>query len=352
MTQSGSSPRALSKPVTEGRKMPPVSHAICSIAIAALTFPAVSFGQQAAAGAAAGVPAVVVAEPGQAAGDAVKAALRAAAFARYPAAEAAVLLHRTTPAPGDQPGSPRIISGKILSTSINVATAPGLAPTTEVSFRAANGAAYVILTFRSAHGQQISNAYYAPYRLQKHGSWTFQDYQGAGPKLYAEAGNWTLTSAEIVDGKYQKTTYDARRAAKLFQPAFFTVINNGTPDFTPPTISAGAILTQHVNLNNADAAFKASMTGSDDVSGIAYPILVVRSVANPLYTATSRGDLPLPQLSGTFTASIPAFDFLGITGAWQIVGYGAADVAGNVFMDDKEADVRAVFGKTHFHVDQ
>ncbi|HEY0256130.1 MAG TPA: hypothetical protein VGC39_01710 [Candidatus Methylacidiphilales bacterium] len=296
-------------------------------------------------------PWIVVMKPGQTAAEAVREARRAMDFARYPVAEATALLHPTTEAAAGESGYPRITAGKILSTTLNVAVAPGLATTVEVSFNAPAGVFSVVATFTSPHGQSVVCAYYEPYVRPKHGSLTFQAPQTPGAGLYAEPCNWTLTNVEITDANYQMTTYSAKKLDKIFSATAINVINTGTPDFTPPTISAGDVLTRKVNLNDPQSVFKASLTAADDVSGVSTPIIVINMESKVPGGYEANQVAPLAELNGTFDIVIPGQVLGVLPGVWQVVAYGASDVAGNLFLEDSPAKVKALFGNVDFTVD-
>jgi hypothetical protein len=316
----------------------------------AAQYPAACPAQQAMNGAPQS-PWIIVVKPGQTAAEAVLEAKRAHEFARYPAAEAAVLLHPTTQAPAGGSGYPRVSAGEIVSPTLNVATAPGLAPEIEIWFHAPAGLLYTIATFTSPHGQTLDSPYYyAGYKPPTHSSLTFQASQPSGARLYAEPGLWTLTSLEIVDLKYQATTYSAKKLAKLFPETTINVINNGAPDFTPPTISAGEILTHRVNLANPNAAFKANLSATDAGSGVATPIIVVNTSKTQQYAYQASQVLPLPSNGGTFDITIPSLVFAAFPGEWYVVAYGATDVAGNMFFEDRPEKVKAAFGDVRFLV--
>ena len=129
-----------------------------------------------------------------------------------------------------------------------------------------------------------------------------------------------------------------------------TVINNGTPDFTPPMVQSGKILTKNVSIGDPNARFRVSVTATDDVSGVEFPIVLVNH--DGIYPGGLQVTNPAPQplQSGTFTAEVPSLFFATALGDWKIVGYGAIDAAGNAFVDDKPADIRATFGDEIFHV--
>jgi hypothetical protein len=320
------------------------AHAAAALAI-------LSAGAALSPAARAALPLVVVLKPGESAEQSVRDALRDAQFARLPAAEAAVLLRPTNVVKPSAAGAPRITSGKVVSSTLNPAVAPGIFPVMTVNFQAAKIVMAVVLTFTSPHGQQLISTYEPPAPKLTQGSWTFQSENSPPAGLYAEPGAWTLSDVYITDSAGQKTDYNAAQAAQLFKPASFTVVNNGTPDFTPPTVSAGTILTHVLNLAEPGAGFRASMTVADDVSGVGASIIVVQSTAaSARYPVTQAQTLPLPVLNGTIDTYIQSTDFKTQPGTWSIVGYGAVDLAANIFMDTKPADIKAVFGRTSFLV--
>ncbi len=297
-------------------------------------------------------PWVVNIHPGQTPAEAVRAALRQAALIRDAGPARAILLRPTSDVDPGTPGAPRIIAGNVLTPSVNVAVAPGLAPTVQINFNAPNGASYATFRFQSPHGQTLSFTYFDTHKPQQRGSWTIQGNQASQgtADLYAEPGAWALTSVELIDTKNQKTTYDARRLARLFPSTTLNVINTGTPDFTPPVVESGKILTRNISVSRANARFHVSLTATDDISGVEYPIVVVdHANVYPGGLAVSNS-APVPLQSGTFTASLPTSTFAPALGIWKVVAYGATDAAGNLFLDDKPADIRATFGDETFRV--
>jgi hypothetical protein len=70
----------------------------------------------------------------------------------------------------------------------------------------------------------------------------------------------------------------------------------------------------------------------------------------PLFDSTIQ--LPAPVLSGTAVSYIELY-YGGplVEGPFAIVGYGATDYAGNTFLDESRADIKALFGTPFFWVE-
>jgi hypothetical protein len=243
--------------------------------------------------------------------------------------------------------APSIGSGKILSTSLDVTAQPASA---KVSFKyAAPGFFnYAFFEFTSPGGQVLFAFYGAPVPSATSGSITFLDPEDT-LSLYAQPGKWTLTQASIVDGADVETDYTGSALAALFPSLTLKVVNAGEADFTPPVVTAGKVVTKKVSLSSPFPYFEAKLTITDDMSGVAYPIVFIGPSTD---LGLSINDVPpLPKLSGVFPSATPVTDFVPANpGTWFIIGYGAVDVAGNFFEDTTAADVQTLFGTTTFKV--
>ncbi len=252
--------------------------------------------------------------------------------------------------PLDGTVAPTLIAGSIVSPSINV-TVPIAAPVIQFTFRAPSLWDEVMFEFTSPHGR-VLDLYYAPqYPSGRKGTATFQDIHGA-LGLYAEPGAWTLTYA-IITASYGpfavSTSYDQSQLAAIFANPTLTVVNPGEPDITPPTVSSGKILTPVVHVLKPNAYFSAQLNVADDVSGVNAVYLYVAQKQSGMKLSPQPG-LPAPILKGSAEVSLQ-FNSLSLQGPYSILGYGAQDVAGNMFLDETDSDIKTTFGTTVFKVE-
>ncbi len=135
--------------------------------------------------------------------------------------------------------------------------------------------------------------------------------------------------------------------ASIFPSLTIQVTNNGSPDITAPMVSAGRVLTPTVHLSSANPVFGASLTVSDDISGVQYGVIGVDPPSGSGLIAHQGGSAPV--LNGT----IKVYAYLNgsaPTGTWSITQFGACDVAGNCSSDTNPSDIQALFGTTTFQV--
>jgi hypothetical protein len=263
-------------------------------------------------------------------------------------------------APGGRPttADPTIISGKLLTTTLEATQAPA---TPQVSFKYSSPGLlyYVKFAFMSPNGQQVLDTIYTTsVPTSKAGKLVVENsydvlqpqaeyYQYLG--LYAQQGPWTLVDAFILDEAGNYTSYSASQIAALFPSVTLNVTNAGTPDSTPPTVSAGKLLTPTVKLGSPRPYFRVQLSAADDISGVAIVEILVTDPDNGRWI--SSGSPPSPFLSGNVIAGTNfAADGAVPTGSWTITGYEVCDVAGNCLADANESDVQALLGTTSFEV--
>ncbi len=244
--------------------------------------------------------------------------------------------------------APEIVSGSILTSSLNV-DLPGAAPKATVTYKTgASSLSYVELYFYSNNSSQVYYLSYDPYyyaTASTHGTATFSGY--AYPLgLYSAAGTWTLGFAYVVDYAGNYTYYNSTQLATLFSKLTFNVTSR-YQDIVNPTISAGKVLTSTVSESAKNPVFKLSITAADHGSGLGSVFALVEPPGAG-YGYEVYGDTALPAA----TATIPGSLYMsGLpTGTWTIYGYGACAVAGNCLYDYNSADVQALFGTTSFTV--
>jgi hypothetical protein len=264
-------------------------------------------------------------------------------------------------APASLPAPPSIISGKILTPSINVQKAPGT-PKIQIHYASPGYLYSVVIGFAPSFGYQWFTTYYQAIFPESTGGVAtlengyqsgFYNFTFSLPSLYAAAGPWHIYSIAITDWQGQVVTYTGDQLASLFPSLILNVVNNGASDSVPPTISAGKLLTPTVQLSSANPVFEAQLAAKDNLSGVAQDYtgmtLVTPDGTSFYYTGSNATE---PLLSGTVTTGI---DFAvqnnaPPTGTWTIGGYVACDVVHNCTPDTSPEDIKALFGTTTFNV--
>lgn len=243
---------------------------------------------------------------------------------------------------------PRITGGSVVSSSITVGQA-GSVSAVKISYDTGpSGLEGISLVFASPNGNESLDVNYSPQTLKTHETLTVE--QPGGAPFYAQPGQWQLVAAYIADYIGNFVPYNQAQLAKLFPTPYITVINNGPVDVTPPTVSAGRVLTHTVSLSSPVPVFEAKLTGADDVSGLYVPFVGIEQPQGS-YSQVDQAPMPFPLLSGTGTAYSSLFAGQP-TGTWTITFYAFCDVAGNCFSDNSPDDVKALFGTTTFQVTQ
>jgi hypothetical protein len=277
--------------------------------------------------------------PGQTVQDAIRQARIAALRDARPA--------RTHVAPG-KIENPTITAGSIPNGTITVGVANSL-PVLQFSYLATTaGLNAVYFTFTSPNGANSLNYQYNPRDYKSRGTITFSPDMNA--PFYAQPGQWVLSSLVIVDNDYNFTQYTPAQIAAIYPQPYLTVVNNGPIDITPPVVTAGAILTPSVSQSSPVPVFEATLTGTDDVSGIDQAYVVINAPGSPFGQVDLRL-APFPTLNGTVTSYAPIFSYQP-TGTWTISAYELCDVVDNCFTDSNAADIQALFGTTTFTVTQ
>jgi hypothetical protein len=283
--------------------------------------------------------------PGESMADAVHRSLGMAYLQRTMGAHAAPVLRA-----GHTPASPpAIVSGKILSSTLDVTKAPAAA---KLRFKYTSPG-YLeggYFEFVSPSGYQYYyTSFYDGFPSSKGGSATIQEgYNALG--LYAEAGPWTLTYAYIYDFDETYAEYTASQLAGLFPSVTMNVVNHGKPDGVAPTVSSGKLLTPKVKLNAKLPVFKAQLTASDKISGVTTLYLYLEPPSEDYYYL-AEGTIPVPVYDGSITTGIDLGLYDNVpTGTWTIFAYYICDGANICFEDDSSADIKSLFGTTTFDV--
>ena len=251
--------------------------------------------------------------------------------------------------PGEDAGAPpTITAGEVLSASVNVQVAPA-APTFQYSFTTGvYGFNYAYFEFAGPNGNQTYFSFDQGFEGNTHGTHVVRD-PGCGTYcFYYEPGTYTLIDAYIVDYAGNGTYYEGSQLASIFTKTSFTLINNGKPDITAPTIVSGKILTPTVSLSATRPYFEAQLAVSDDVSGVDYADLVVTDPNGDVYYVNGNPSSPI-----TKTANMQVFfDFSDTTptGTYTITEAFIQDVAGNAVSVTSASQIQSLFGTTTFTV--
>jgi hypothetical protein len=241
---------------------------------------------------------------------------------------------------------PAITGGTVLSTTLTVGVASSIAEA-QVSYKTGpSGLNGLVLVFTSPDGNESLSLSYSPQSLATHATVTFE--QPGNVPYYSQPGQWQLVAAYISDYAGNFVSYTQTQLAALFPIPYINVVNNGPVDITPPVVTSGQILTPTVSLSAPLPVFEATLTGSDDASGMYVPIVIVEQPGGS-YGQADQAAMPFPLLSGTGTAYSTLFAGQPI-GTWTITGYALCDVADNCFNDQSPSDIQNLFGTTTFQV--
>jgi hypothetical protein len=241
---------------------------------------------------------------------------------------------------------PVITAGAVVSGTVTVGKSGSL-PEIKLTYKTDDGGlGGVEFTFTAPDGVQSLTYSYYPQGYSKSATVTFE--ANVPTPYYAQPGQWTLTSAFIEDNQFNYTQYDQAQLAALITNPYVSVVNNGPVDITPPVVTGGAILTPTVSLSSPIPVFEATLTGTDDVSGMENAFVGIEPPGGT-YSQVDVYNAPFPLLSGTLDAYSPIFTGQP-TGTWSITSYSLCDVAGNCFNDTSPADVTSLFGTDTFTV--
>jgi hypothetical protein len=242
--------------------------------------------------------------------------------------------------------NPTITGGAVTSGTLTVGQANSI-PVLQFSFLAKTyGFNFASFTFTSPNGAESVTYYYYPRTYVRSETVTFSP--DSNVPYYAQPGQWQLTAVAIYDNEYNYTLYDQAQSATLFQNPYLTVVNNGPVDITPPVVTAGQVLTPTVSLSSPLPQFAATLSGTDDTSGMALGLVAIEPPGGS-FSQADEYPAPFPLLSGTLTTYANIFSGQP-TGTWSISVYALCDVAGNCFSDQNPADIQALFGTTSFTV--
>jgi len=254
---------------------------------------------------------------------------------RRPAASTAAALLRAA--------RPKIIAAKILTPTVNVQKAPA-APAIRFTYSAPAALFSINGFIKSPFGQGYLMGYGPALPIHKSGSIVVQ----SGPmNLYAEPGAWTISQLSIQDFAGRLVSYSGNELAGIISNPTFNVVNKGTPDVLPPTVSAGKLLTPRVSLSSRVPFFGARLTVADDLSGVSGIFINLAGPRSNLSVLAS-GSPPSPVINGDIITGADMSRFRADVGIWTITVVQICDVATNCVFDTTPASIKKLFGTTTF----
>lgn len=241
---------------------------------------------------------------------------------------------------------PQILSGSILTPTLTVAVAKSV-PVIKFTYTTGSpGLAFVQVILTSPDGLVSLLPLYAQGTRTTGGTIVFSNPDNL--PYFSQPGPWSITGAYISDQSGNYTQYDQAQAQALFTPSAVTVVNNGPVDITPPVVTSGTLLTPTVSLSSPLPEFRATLTGTDNASGI-YVAFVGILPPGGQFSYVNQVPRAFPTLSGTTNAYSQVFAG-SPTGTWTISFYELCDVVDNCFTDTTPADIQKLFGTTTFTV--
>ncbi len=251
---------------------------------------------------------------------------------------------------------PSVVAGAVLTPSVNVAVAPGV-PALQLTLKSGTvGVSSLIATLTSPDGRHnISTSFvnppaYPPEPAKQTLKFTvaspFSDY---GFGFYTEPGAWMLTNVTLFTKDGQVIDYGSNQLAVLFSSTIVNVVNNGTPDTTPPSATKGMILTPTVSLGSASPTFAARLNAKDDISGVASIGIGIAGPAGSNFNTSAYVEVIYPATKGSFVSSTQLVQGNPV-GTYTITSIGICDVAQNCVYDDSAADIMNLLGTTTFNV--
>lgn len=128
------------------------------------------------------------------------------------------------------------------------------------------------------------------------------------------------------------------------------MINNGTPDITPPTFGTGKILTPSVSLSSAMPVFAVRLAVADNLSGVTFANILINPPGSTFPAAGAYVDLLAPALKRTVIAAWQPDPAKTVIGTYTISSINVCDFAGNCVNDTFPADIKKTFGTTTFQI--
>ncbi len=259
------------------------------------------------------------------------------------------LLRRPAASTGAAP--PKIVAAKILTPTVNVQKAPA-APAIRFTYSAPAALFSIVGIIRSGSALQIHAPFLQEYLMgygpalpiDKSGSIAVQ----SGPmNLYARPGPWTIAQLSIQDFAGRLVTYSGNELAKIIRNPTFQVVNAGTPDVMPPTVSAGKLRTPRVSLSSGTPFFGASFTVADDLSGVSEIFILLAGPKSNL-SVLAAGFPPSPVLNGDIITGADMSSFKDGVGIWTMTVVQICDAATSCLFEATPTAIKQLLGTTTF----
>lgn len=158
---------------------------------------------------------------------------------------------------------------------------------------------------------------------------------------YAEAGDWVVKTLTLKDGRGNVVTLTTEEMVALGYPSLVKVINPNA-DLLKPALESFAILTPVVDANDQEPVARFSYTASDDVSGVKYVSVRLRSPSAAKYL-WGEYTAQTPSTSINATMSTAPFERYDEAGIWKVVEILLRDDAGNTEIIDAASIVARGF---------
>jgi hypothetical protein len=143
--------------------------------------------------------------------------------------------------------------------------------------------------------------------------------------------------------------YEGAALTAIMPHTTFTVVNNASPDTTPPAITAATILTPTVKLSAAYPYARVDVTVTDNLSGAQYVAATFENAAQT-QTISLQSDAAAPTRKGVIEiGSEIGGEGSSPTGTYTVTNVEACDIAGNCFFVEQGKELAKIFGsKTSF----
>jgi hypothetical protein len=189
-------------------------------------------------------------------------------------------------------------------------------------------------------GQTFNQTFYSPLPS---GRYAFQAAPNSGQAfgLYTQAGTWTLNAVSVCS--YRGCNYYSGSTLSALFPSLALMVVNPNADITPPSVTAGTILTPTVAIAR-HSAIGASLTVQDDISG-AINANIVFSNGTGKDNINVGGPLTSPVVSSATVSLTIICDCKNRpAGTYDAIAITVSDVAGNVFSVTDPATISSLLG--------
>jgi len=253
---------------------------------------------------------------------------------------------------------PSLGVSKILTPTINLSEAPG-APILQLAVHTGTvGIDIMFAELVSPSGKQsVTVEFGVPFPPGKTDKLQFDQllqspFSGEGGfNIYSESGAWTLESVTLLSNDFSMIAYSGSQLASRFPSLTVNVVNNGTPDVTPPKAGKGKILTPSISLGSTTPYFAARLPVSDSNSGVRSVTVSITPPGGSFPTDGAYSLLSAPVKAGEVTA-YESFSTSSPIGTYTINSFYVCDYAGNCLAGTSPSDIETAFGATSFQVTQ